>query len=392
MRADRICPTCGATGLRIFHEADAVPTNSCILLKTRAEARAYPRGDIALGFCAACGFITNTAFDPELTEYSARYEETQGFSPTFSSFHEHLALRLIDRFDLRGKKVLEIGCGKGEFLMLLCELGNNRGVGFDPAYVPERNVSPAAERVEFVRDFYSEKYADTSADFVCCKMTLEHIKPTGQFVGMVRRAIGDRPDTIVFFQIPDATRIVRECAFEDVYYEHCSYFSPCSLGRLFRNQGFEVLGMATEYADQYLTIEAKPVAGPPSPPADDEGLAELTAFVDGFAAKLQKATSIWQERLSRYGVQGQKVVLWGSGSKGVAFLSTLSAESQVAYAVDINPYRHGYFMPGSGLEIVGPDYLREFRPDVVVIMNAIYRREIGENLQKLGLEPEILTV
>ena len=58
-------------------------------------------------------------------------------------------------------------------------------------------------------------------------MTLEHIPATGDFVRMVRRAIGDavrnRP---VFFQIPEATRILRDCAFEDIYYEHCSYFSP----------------------------------------------------------------------------------------------------------------------------------------------------------------------
>ena len=32
-------------------------------------------------------------------------------------------------------ELLEIGCGKGEFLHLLCEGGRNRGIGIDPAYV-----------------------------------------------------------------------------------------------------------------------------------------------------------------------------------------------------------------------------------------------------------------
>jgi len=392
MAADLNCPNCGARGLRIFHDAQAVPSNSCILLKSSEEAKAYPRGNIALGFCASCGFITNTAFEAKLTEYSDRYEETQGFSPTFSSFHKQLAQRLIDRFDLRDREVLEIGCGKGEFLMLLCELGGNKGVGFDPAYIPERNVSRAADRVTFIRDFYSEKYADTSADFVCCKMTLEHIHPTADFIGMVRRAIGDRPETVVFFQIPDATRIMQDCAFEDVYYEHCSYFSPCSLGRLFRDNGFEVLGMDTEYDEQYLTIEARPCLGEVPQPEDDEGLAELTEMVARFRPKYAEKTAWWRDRLSTMARDGRKVVLWGSGSKGVAFLSTLGLENEVAYAVDINPYRHGYYMPGSGLEIVSPEFLPESQPDVVIVMNAIYRREISEQLQSLGLQPEILTV
>ena len=32
--------------------------------------------------------------------------------------------------------MIEIGCGKGEFLTLLCETTGARGVGFDPEAVP----------------------------------------------------------------------------------------------------------------------------------------------------------------------------------------------------------------------------------------------------------------
>jgi SAM-dependent methyltransferase len=172
------CPSCREGVLAVFHEKAGVPTNSCILLETRA----WPRGDLALAFCPVCGHITNAAFDPQLTEYSARYEETQGFSGTFSAFHRDLARRVIAKHGLAGKTVLEIGCGKGEFLTLLCESGVARGIGFDPAYVPARNTSPAAGRIEFVRDFYDERFTDRRADFVCCKMTLEHIHRTADFV------------------------------------------------------------------------------------------------------------------------------------------------------------------------------------------------------------------
>src|SRR3989344_4040617 len=77
-----ICPSCGQGQMEIFYEHKSVPTNSCILLASLEEATAYPRGDIRLGFCQECGFVSNVAFDPKLTEYSGRYEETQGFSPT----------------------------------------------------------------------------------------------------------------------------------------------------------------------------------------------------------------------------------------------------------------------------------------------------------------------
>ena len=54
------------------------------------------------------------------------------------------ALREAYKEGLRGKDIIEIGCGKGEFLLLLCEMGNNRGTGFDPGFVSERISSFSA--------------------------------------------------------------------------------------------------------------------------------------------------------------------------------------------------------------------------------------------------------
>ena len=386
-----ICPSCRAPGMAIFHQVEAVPSNSCILLDSREEALAYPQGAIRLGFCPSCGFISNLAFEPRLTEYSARYEETQGFSPTFNRFHSALAERLINRYDLHGKDLIEIGCGKGEFLMLLCEIGGNRGIGFDPGVHAGRIQGAAAERVRVIADFYSERYADVQGDFVACKMTLEHIHPVGEFIAQVRRAIGERLGTPVFFQIPESIRILRDCAFEDIYYEHCSYFTPGSLARLFRREGFEVLSLDTEYGGQYLTLEARAAARPVSQPLlqEEEDMVEVAGLVASFPARFATKRAKWAERLRQYRQAGHKVVLWGAGSKAAAFLATLDADAVVSHGVDINPYRQEHFLPGSGLPIVGPAFLTEYRPDVVIIMNSIYRDEIASNLFKLGLAPEI---
>lgn len=377
--------------MEAFHQVEAVPSNSCILLDTREEALAYPQGAIRLGFCPSCGFISNLAFEPRLTEYSGRYEETQGFSATFNRFHRALAERLIERFDLRGKDLIEIGCGKGEFLMLLCELGGNRGIGFDPGVQVARIQGPAAERVRFIADFYAERYAEVQGDFIACKMTLEHIHPVGDFIAQVRRAIGDRTGTPVFFQIPEATRILRDCAFEDIYYEHCSYFTPGSLARLFRAQGFEVLSLATEYEGQYLTIEARAVPAPvtQAPLAVEEDISAVAELVASFPARFAAKRRQWAERLDQYAREGRRVVLWGAGSKAAAFLATLDAQGVVSHGVDINPYRQGHFLPGSGLPIVAPAFLVDYRPDVVIVMNPVYREEIARDLTAMGLAPDL---
>jgi SAM-dependent methyltransferase len=375
----------------IFYEVEQVPAHSVLLMPTQAEALNYPRGEVALGFCRGCGFIFNAAFDPEMPEYSSRYEETQGFSPTFNAFHRDLAGRLIERHDLRGKEVIEIGCGKGEFLTLLCELGGNRGVGFDPAYVSERNRSEARDRITFIKDFYSEKYAHYRGDLICCKMTLEHIPRPAELVSVLRRSVGDRRDTVLFFQVPDVTRILREGAFWDVYYEHCSYFSPGSLARLFRRCGFDVLSLERAYGGQYLTIEGRPGDGASSGVREDD-LEDLARDVAHFSGEARRQVDTWRRTLRRFQQEGRRAVLWGSGSKGVAFLTTLGAREEIAYVVDINPYRNGTYMAGTGQKIVSPCFLREYRPDVVIAMNPVYREEILWDLRQMGLNPELITV
>jgi hypothetical protein len=389
-----LCPNCGALGVEHFYEARGVPVHSVLLFSTRDEAIGYRKGDIALGLCPACGFITNTAFDPAVHEYSAKYEETQGFSETFTKFHRHLAQSLVEQFQLKNKTVVEIGCGKGEFLTMLCEFGNNKGIGFDPAYIPERNTSPAKDRIQFIRDLYSEKYREYKGDFVCCKMTLEHIPDTLAFMQTVRQSVGDNPATTVFFQIPEMRRILKEQAFWDIYYEHCSYFTKGSLGRLFRKAGFDVLKLWTDYDDQYLMIESRPSIGGRStaPLPEEDDLQVLGKETREFRLGIEKFLHGWRDRMDAMQREKRRVVIWGAGSKGVAFLTKLNITAEVGYAIDINPFKDGTFMAGTGHAIKLPTFLKEYRPDDVIVMNPIYMDEVRSALTGLGLSPALIPI
>jgi len=387
------CHNCDAASLSAFYRVDHIPVHSCLLMPNREAALAYPHGDLQLGFCRSCGFIQNMLFDPSVHEYSAQYEETQGFSARFRDFATALATRLVEKYNLRNKTILEIGCGKGEFLALICELGGNQGIGIDPSYVPERMHGVAGSRVTFIQDFYSEKYGHVTADVVMCRHTLEHIQPTASFMRMVRRSIGERNDTIVFFEVPDISRVLREQAFWDIYYEHCSYFSLGSLARVFRMTGFEVLDLAKDFDDQYLLIEARPGDGSSGKSFPQENdLEELTQEVKQFQQTFPDRVKAWKDMLGTIKDCGKKAVIWGSGSKAVAFLTTMGIRHEIEYIVDINPFKHGKFLAGTGHEIVPPDFLKEYRPDVVIAMNAIYRDEIQRDLGRMHVDAEVMAV
>jgi SAM-dependent methyltransferase len=388
---DTCCPACGSEHLTSFYDVKRVPTNSCLLFDTVEDARACPTGDIELCFCEDCGFVYNAHFDKKLTEYSGRYEETQGFSPTFSKFHKELAERLIQDHDLSEKKVTEIGCGKGEFLLLLSDLAGVTGTGIDPSAIQKRIEGvPGADRVTLIPEYYQEHHGETEADAIVCKMTLEHIPNAEEFLMTVRRSLDGRPDTLVFFQIPEAGRILEHCAFEDIYYEHCAYFTPGSLGRLFRRCGFDVLNLGTEYDDQYLTIEAKPATGNPTPAlAVEDDLPACADLVRTFRQRNDEIKSKWQSVVATAKQNNGKIALWGSGSKAVSFLTTLGLGDDIDAVVDINPHRHGHYMPITGQKIIGPSELATVDPSLVIVMNRIYVPEISEMINELGLSPRV---
>jgi len=302
-----------------------------------------------------------------------------------------LASHLIQDYNLHGKHILEIGCGRGDFLALLCQLGNNYGVGIDPSNVSGCVESESSNRLTFIRDYYSDHHASLHGDLVCCRHTLEHIYDTANFINRLRCGIGDSVNTSTFFEVPDVTRILREVAFWDIYYEHCSYFNLGSLARLFRFCNFEVTNLLKDYFDQYILIEAKPVSQKSEKVYKIEETVEETAKdVQNFALHTQEKLDFWKKQLQQIQKEKKRAIVWGSGSKCVGFMTTLGVKDEIQYIVDINPRRHGKFIPGVGKQIVAPEFLKQYRPDTIIVMNPIYCNEIKKMMDDMKVAAEFI--
>ncbi len=386
-----ICPVCNAANITVLVEVLQSPIHCNLLWSTRQQAIQAPRGDIRLGFCQDCGHIFNLAFNPKLMEYAPAYENSLHFSPRFQSYTESLAAGLIDRYDLHSKDIIDIGCGQGDFLKLLCQLGANRGLGFDPSYTSDQNAGTSPEHITFIQDFYSERYANYQADLICCRHVLEHIQYPRDFLNSIRHSIGNCLDTALFFEVPNVLFTLRDLGIWDLIYEHCSYFSANSLSHLFTSLGFDVRNLTETYKGQFLCVEALPRTGLANSSADHQNnLNRVTDFAPAFVGKYQSTVESWRRSLKQMTQARQRVVVWGSGSKGVTFLNTLQIQEQIAYVVDINPRKHGMYTAGTGQQIVPPEFLRNYQPDVIIIMNSIYQQEIQQIVEKLDLAPKFM--
>jgi hypothetical protein len=370
-----------------------VPIYCNLLWSEPTAAQDCPKGDIELGFCPSCGFVTNVAFDPAKLGYSQDYENSLHYSPHFQKYAHSLASSLVERHDLHNKDIVEIGCGKGDFLVSLCEMGRNRGVGFDPSYVPREEHQPFEGQVQFVQDFYSESYKNYQADLICCRHTLEHVADPAELLVPLRAAIGDRRDTAIFFEVPNGLYTFRHMAVWDIIYEHCCYFVPTALERAFTSHGFQVVEQWETFDGQFLCLESRLATDNQTlTQQNSDRVNALGADIETFKTKFHDLVEQWEDRLSKLTAAGQRAVVWGAGSKGVTFLNLLAQQDGIEYVVDLNPRKQGMYVAGTGQKIVPPEFLQDYRPDVVIVVNPIYAGEIRQLLADLGLTPEIQCV
>jgi 2-polyprenyl-3-methyl-5-hydroxy-6-metoxy-1,4-benzoquinol methylase len=357
--------------------------------ESKEEAVNAPKGKLDLVYCRNCNHVFNKAFDPSLMEYTQSYENSLHFSPKFQEYADSLTAHLVSRYNLYSKTIIDIGCGKGDFLKQICELGKNKGYGFDPSYEPEEGSEDKTD-VTFVLDFYSDKYADYKADLITCRHVLEHIQYPVEFIKNVRKSIGDNKSA-VFFEVPNVNYTIEDFGIWDLIYEHCSYFSRDSLSYLFSSSGFGIEKIDKYFKGQFLGIETYPVNnGNNNFEVSESNKKSFSELADQFSEKFKVKLNEWSNIISKLSAENKKIVIWGGGSKGVTFMNMLGDKNPIEYVIDINPRKEGMFAAGTGQKYVMPQFLNSYKPDVVIIMNSIYETEIKSALQEHGVNAEIL--
>jgi hypothetical protein len=158
------------------------------------------------------------------------------------------------------------------------------------------------------------------------------------------------------------------------------------MARLFRATGFDVTNLDVAYGDQYLLLDSVPGDDRRGLAGEDD-LDRLTRAVDHFETEYPKRIAALRADLAG---GDRKTVIWGAGSKGVSYLTTLGENTAIDFAVDINPYKQGMYMAGTGQRIVAPEFLADYRPDLVVAMNDIYLDEIRAELDHLGVDADLI--
>jgi len=357
------------------------PVINNVVYKTKEEALNCVVGDIELVLCSKCNFVFNYAYNKKLLDYNSNYNNIRSFS---AAYNDYLG-ELIDFCSANiGKKtkILEIGCGEGEFLKRLCSKTGARGFGYDPAY---RGENKCGENVSFSKRYFNPAEAKEKFDVVVLRHVLEHIPEPYAFL----KSICDNeillPDARLWIEVPDFEWILNKGVFYDITYEHCNYFFKQTLADFLSVSGFEVVSLKNVFDGQYILSEViyksdnatRKTAGPVS---------SVRNLINNF----DKTKKTYNNLIGNE----ENVCVWGASGKGVIFLSELSDAKlrKIKYVIDINPQKQGRFLPVSGKKVESCEVLRDTNGDLLVlVMNEMYEKEIRDTLDEMRLNVHLRT-
>jgi len=389
------CPVCGSLRSKVFYEVSDVPASCNILWASKDAAINCPKGHLRLAFCLVCTFITNAALEPEKNQYGFLYDNSLFYSPHFQNFAKEMATNLIQRYNLHNKTIVEVGCGKVDFLSLFCELGNNTGLRYNPAQsqgqTKDQNRTDSTDSIPS----FDKLNESLKVDFVFSYHELEHLNYPKSFLIALRQMISNNSHTKFFFAVPNAQKSFEEGDYTDIIYEHVSYFTIPSLYSLFSRCGFNITEIVESenaiFDSIYINATPEKQKQPVFKLNSQSTASEIKDCINLFSTKSKRIIERHNNRIKRLLNKGKRLIMWGAGARGVTLLNILK-DPRIEYAIDINPRKQGMYVPGTGQKIVEPNFLLKHQPDYIILANPAYENEIRQIISNLEIKTEFILI
>ena len=315
---------------------------------------------LALHQCSGCGTVQLVA---EPVAYWRDVIRAAGISAEMRAYRLEQFGRWLAEHGLQGRKVLEVGCGRGEYLSLLREAGADAsGIEHLPASVAACHAA-GLPVVEGFIDGPDTRLASAPFDGFAILNFLEHIPTAHLTLRGIAANLADGATGLV--EVPNFDMILTAGLFAEFIPDHLFYFTRQTLTTLLESNGFEVLDCRPEWHDYVLSDTVKkrrPLDLAPLAACQAGLKASFDAFLAPFAAG--------------------RVAIWGAGHQALALVSLMELAPRIRYVVDSAPFKQGRFTPATHLPIVAPERLADGEVDAVIVLAASYSDEVARILRE----------
>lgn len=425
------CIACGHA-LSPLMTLDDMPASAQNIPAASELAEDHPLS-LTLCQCPSCGLVQ---FDTEPVDYYRDVIRAGGGTRTMTRLrHEEYArlLTAMQEHHIHGRRIVEVGCGRGEFLRMWQNLAEDPegaaalardqardplsgqpnaaplhlvGLEHKPSLVEEANAVAATSSLS-PDAFEHTTSAPVTREAADAETPVSSLTPApayrvyegfatgdvrypeGPFDAFVQfnflehqpdpcdmlRNIGRnlKPQALGLITVPSFEYILRYNGYYELLRDHIANYTEFTLQKLLQDCGFELLSMDLVNRDTIEAIVRK---------ADPDELSELhysgrlidvSALRDSYD-RLSASVNAHIDHLSE---SRRTMAIWGASHQGFTLAATTKLGGRVEYIIDSAPFKQGRFSPASHIPIVAPDYAVAHPVDEILIVAPGYTDEIA---------------
>ena len=333
--------------------------------------------DLEVYQCSGCSLV-QLSNDP--VPYYKEVIRAASFSEEMKNFRREQFGSFVQKYSLKDKKVIEIGCGRGEYLSLMQQLGVE---AYGLEHSEESMMECIKDGLRVSKGFIessTDRLSGAPFDAFYILNFLEHLPdPNSTLRGMYNNLADD---AVGLVEAPNFDMILRNKLFSEFISDHLFYFNRETLNTTLGLNGFEIIECREEWYEYIISAIVKRMKRIPAPLPKGGGGDFRAAKLDmsHFYEYQAKIKNEIEEYIGRF--KDKKVAIWGAGHQALAIIALIDLAGKIKYVVDSAAFKQGKYTPATHISIVSPDTLARDPVDAVIVMAAGYGDEVARIIRQ----------
>jgi hypothetical protein len=344
--------------------------------------------------CQGCGLAQLADSFPAEVLYGDNYGYRSGLNASMLQHLKRTARRLERLAGLTsGDVVLDIGANDGSLLRSYETPGLVK-IGIDPTIAKFIDFYADDVATTCVADFFTAQNFDSVSDARATVVTsiamFYDLEDPVAFARDIRHCLA--PEGLWHFEQSYMPWMLRSGAYDTICHEHLEYYSLTTIKRILDEAGMRIVDVATNAVNGgSIAVTA----------ARDDSAWETVSIIPDWLLEEERRSGVsdvatWhtfadvvRERqadllalLVALRDSGKKVMGLGASTKGNVLLQTTGITPELVSVIgDVNPYKFGRFMPGTGIPIVSEADVLAMEPDYLLVLPWHFRETFMVTLE-----------
>jgi len=286
-------------------------------------------------------------------------------------------------------KIIDIGGNDGTLLDAFRSLGgeNLSLLNIDPS----KNLCEIClnKNIPVLNEFFSKEISlkiKDKVDIITSTNVFQHLLDINSFAEGVEYLLKD--DGIWILEFPYWLHDMNTNQFDQIYHEHVYYHSVKPMKMMMEKHNMKIINVTKQniHGGTLRLIIAKD-SSKFKPDFTIDAYLEYEKKFDisyhmnwGYSVKkhIQKSSDLIKSLVR----ENKKIFGFGAAAKGCIYLNTMNIDyNQIEYIIDDTDIKQNKFIPGTGIEVVSRDILKENKPDYILILAHNFKEHIIDSLK-----------